>query len=48
MRASRLAGADQSELGVGAWIVLVVVIAGMVTLFVVIAIAVSTPGRPHR
>src|SRR5438093_8879605 len=27
-----------SELGVGAWIVLVVVIAGMVTLFVVIAI----------
>jgi hypothetical protein len=34
-----------SELGVGAWIVLVVVIAGMVTLFVVIAIAVSHTGQ---
>jgi hypothetical protein len=33
-------------LGVGAWIVLVVVIAGMVTLFVVIAIAVSQTGGP--
>ena len=34
-----------AELGVGAWIVLVVVIAGMVTLFVVIAIAVSHTGQ---
>ena len=36
-----------SELGVGAWIVLVVVIAGMVTLFVVIAIAVSHTRADH-
>lgn len=34
-----------SELSVGAWIVLAVVIAGMVTLFVVIAVAVSHTGQ---